>query len=557
MKLEYSPQLLLSLCGFAVGASIACAQPTIYEPWDYSNLSLAQGADIIGQTGTGSVGFDAGAPAWGFVQGSGSATYDAAGLSYLDDSFNSLNNSGGAATITPAEGDTKFDRVIASFIDRPAEGSGEPPTNFWISYLLRLDATDTGTPGDAFWTTDGAWDKGAVGFQANPEIRFVNGETSGVTSNVGETYLVVANLSMAELELGLMDTASLYVNPQLTGTAPASPDATFMAGATTEDNDRIRIFDSVMFKFNATNNGTYTIDEFRVGDTFASVTPFDSSGLTALAQYNLASTGDGATDRNSSDTEPLTAAGSLVGGIDPAGTGGGISIPGDDFNEANTDDAFAAGDFIEFTVALDQATSMSLSALNFSIDLESTESVFDYALRSSIDGFAADILPQEDDFDGVSPGTALISENLSGLAEFQGLTSDVTFRLAFAEGLADVGSGNGALLTNLEVIGSVVGGDDGLDGDFNDDGVVDAADYVLWRNNLGASDESAINDNGDGGGVTQDDYDLWVANFGNTSGSASLEISAAVPEATTLFGIVFGMGLLLMGRTGLRKAIDM
>ena len=39
-----------------------------------------------------------------------------------------------------------------------------------------------------------------------------------------------------------------------------------------------------------------------------------------------------------------------------------------------------------------------------------------------------------------------------------------------------------------------------LPGDFNDDGTVDAADYVVWRKNDG----------------TQIDYDKWRANFGRT-----------------------------------------
>jgi autotransporter-associated beta strand protein len=53
-------------------------------------------------------------------------------------------------------------------------------------------------------------------------------------------------------------------------------------------------------------------------------------------------------------------------------------------------------------------------------------------------------------------------------------------------------------------------------GDFNGDGKVDAADYVVWRKNNG----------------TQDDYNTWRANFGRTAGlgaTAGLP-SSAVPE---------------------------
>jgi hypothetical protein len=72
----------------------------------------------------------------------------------------------------------------------------------------------------------------------------------------------------------------------------------------------------------------------------------------------------------------------------------------------------------------------------------------------------------------------------------------------------------------------------GLPGDFNGNGTVDAADYVVWRDNLGAGDESALGGNGNGtGGVDQADYLLWNHNFGNTSSGGN---SAAIPEPAAL-----------------------
>lgn len=62
----------------------------------------------------------------------------------------------------------------------------------------------------------------------------------------------------------------------------------------------------------------------------------------------------------------------------------------------------------------------------------------------------------------------------------------------------------------------------GLSGDFNGDGQVDAADYTLWRDNLGNTDESAINNNGDGGGITASDYTIWASNYGKTGPVAGL-----------------------------------
>lgn len=77
--------------------------------------------------------------------------------------------------------------------------------------------------------------------------------------------------------------------------------------------------------------------------------------------------------------------------------------------------------------------------------------------------------------------------------------------------------------------------DVGLPGDYNLDGFVDAADYTIWRDNLGLSD-AALNGNGTGDGsglVVAGDYGLWVSSYGNTSSSTSSS-STTVPEPTSL-----------------------
>jgi hypothetical protein len=86
----------------------------------------------------------------------------------------------------------------------------------------------------------------------------------------------------------------------------------------------------------------------------------------------------------------------------------------------------------------------------------------------------------------------------------------------------------------------------GLPGDYNDDGIVDAADYTTWRDHLGNPDESALNGNGDGlNGVDAGDYTLWVNNFGNHSGSGSSALSGnqAVPEPGTWILGLIALGL--------------
>jgi hypothetical protein len=63
-----------------------------------------------------------------------------------------------------------------------------------------------------------------------------------------------------------------------------------------------------------------------------------------------------------------------------------------------------------------------------------------------------------------------------------------------------------------------------LAGDFNADGTVDAADYVVWRKNAGTL-------------YDQDDYNDWRANFGRSIDDPEGSSLAAVPEPTTLVSL--------------------
>ncbi|MGI9456805.1 MAG: formylglycine-generating enzyme family protein [Aeoliella sp.] len=86
-----------------------------------------------------------------------------------------------------------------------------------------------------------------------------------------------------------------------------------------------------------------------------------------------------------------------------------------------------------------------------------------------------------------------------------------------------------------------------LQGDFNGDGFVDAKDYNVWRNNLGAADESALMGGGDGlNGVDEADYTLWKNNFGAGAAGAGALAASSVPEPSTLLlGLFASLGLLL------------
>ena len=93
----------------------------------------------------------------------------------------------------------------------------------------------------------------------------------------------------------------------------------------------------------------------------------------------------------------------------------------------------------------------------------------------------------------------------------------------------------------------------GVAGDFNGNGVVDAADYTVWRDHLGAADESSLMGNGDGmNGVDAGDYNLWKTNFGMTAGSGAAS-AGAVPEPCAAVLMVFGLMTGCLSRFRRRK----
>jgi hypothetical protein len=68
-----------------------------------------------------------------------------------------------------------------------------------------------------------------------------------------------------------------------------------------------------------------------------------------------------------------------------------------------------------------------------------------------------------------------------------------------------------------------------IPGDYNQDGAVDAADYVYWRKATDAGLDDLPNDNDDAGPVGTAEYSLWQTNFG-AGASGGGGSTGAVPE---------------------------
>ena len=88
--------------------------------------------------------------------------------------------------------------------------------------------------------------------------------------------------------------------------------------------------------------------------------------------------------------------------------------------------------------------------------------------------------------------------------------------------------------TTISVAGSC------LPGNYSNNGVVDAADYVVWRANLGTN--NVLPNDPIGGTIGAAQYYQWRANFGQAAGSGSgVSAHAAVPEPSTLVMLLVGM----------------
>jgi hypothetical protein len=88
--------------------------------------------------------------------------------------------------------------------------------------------------------------------------------------------------------------------------------------------------------------------------------------------------------------------------------------------------------------------------------------------------------------------------------------------------------------------------------DFNEDGTIDAADYVTWQKHFGAfgGDLHQQGDANEDGVVDDLDYDEWAATFGDTPGAGAGGGGGAVPEPTTVAMLMLGLAALVGRRRG-------
>ena len=224
-------------------AAAAHAAELAYEPFGYD--AAAGLTDLEGGSG------------WGFAwtQDGASCVTAAEGMAYTDTSGNVLNVSGRAAETTGTATTRSF-RSLAG---------GATVNDVWISFLYRLPATNNKFEGVSFYRGGTAvFTVSSPSVEASANIFLGIGASGGTSSHKGSfgtTHLVVLHVSDGTGSGGT-DQVKAYIDPLLGGN-PSLPDAT--SQGSNLDFNTVRIAGQ--------DGATLFVDELRVGESFADVTP--------------------------------------------------------------------------------------------------------------------------------------------------------------------------------------------------------------------------------------------------------------------------------------------
>jgi hypothetical protein len=132
-------------------------------------------------------------------------------------------------------------------------------------------------------------------------------------------------------------------------------------------------------------------------------------------------------------------------------------------------------------------------------------------------------------------GSTLPSRLLSTDAVVHLVSENIYLDLQFTDWTASAGGGG---FSYLRAEGEVT--PPSPTGDYNGNGVVDAADYVVWRDTLSQTVSPGSGADGDRSGtIDAPDYDHWRARFGNMiAGGTGASALAAVPEPVSVMVLI-------------------
>ena len=273
--MKLSSAICLSTVLVALSSPAAHATLLAYDGFDYAPGTLAGNGSAL------DLGFST---SWTESGTNGGGNVVPGSLSYSN-----LTVSGGALDLSGVGTTLNFRGLDASYSEPASTSTGE----IWFSYLMQ-PGDFTGTPfvGLSFYTDE------VVGTSAaDPDFGLVARNQSGlkygfgdldvtsnhIESNVavptnGETVLLVGRVIFgggSNTTANNEDRIHIYVNPAIGGAVPLSD-----ADANVTAN-----FQSM--RFAAQNGAPFMIDEFRLGESFADVTPTTVPEPTSVAMLAL------------------------------------------------------------------------------------------------------------------------------------------------------------------------------------------------------------------------------------------------------------------------------
>jgi beta-glucanase (GH16 family) len=96
----------------------------------------------------------------------------------------------------------------------------------------------------------------------------------------------------------------------------------------------------------------------------------------------------------------------------------------------------------------------------------------------------------------------------------------------------------------------------GLSGDYNNNGQVDAGDYVVWRRTFGQSGIGLAADGSGNGSIGPEDYQVWAANLGNSALPGGAAMAGSIPEPATSVSMAVSLMLIYAQRFARPVAVN-
>jgi hypothetical protein len=420
-------------------------------------------------------------------------------------------------------------------IGAEANGNGE----------VLMDGNSVVTVGSGVSVSESGGSKGKLTVGGNALLVSGNSAGAGNTAQgvTNEGYFTLSTNGTATADVLIRDSAKVYVRTlqQRNG----------VSNMTIQDNGEFHVFDT--FAHAAPNLGVATIK----GD------PFGPQRASAVAEavgsvFNLTLRNNAKVSIDSAMDE---ASGALYQGLALSGGNNRAVIigTGGESNIAIRDSAsFVVQQNLYMTLAsaggaaVGAASTLSVRGPDATVDIRGdlymsfdpnlqTENADPSTIEAVITGNTHSTIEVGDlahiqfgnlavEFDGYSP-VGGETYTLLTAASITGTAFRATSLPMLPTGLSwdlDVGTTS----VTLGITGSLPG----VQGDFNGNGVVDAADYVLWRNGGPLQNDPTPD-------VQPEDYDFWRARFGNRAGGGASGVGAAVPEpvaAVQLIAILAG-----------------